>query len=321
VHWGFLFFGSADRPIANLIIRRSAYLLFMTRAGFVTLVGRPNAGKSTLLNRLIGQKLSIVSPKPQSTRDRVVGILTKDDAQLVLLDTPGLLDPQYELQRTMRAVARGAIEDADAVLHLIDATEPQMDSLVVAAGLDAPPKAPVIIAFNKIDRLKRDALAALAASHPDAIQISAANGDGIETLVTRLAALLPESPFLYDAEDVSTQHLRYFVAELIRETALEQLEDEIPYSVAVGIEEFREDRSPVYIRAVVYLERDSQKRIFIGTGGSRIKDIGKAARQKIERLVGATIYLDLWVKVLPNWRKDPSALARLGYHIPDKQKR
>jgi GTPase len=299
----------------------------MTRAGFVTLVGRPNAGKSTLLNRLIGQKLSIVSPKPQSTRDRVVGILTEGESQMVLLDTPGLLDPQYELQRTMRAVATRAIEDADAILYLIDATAATAataaaaDSLMTAAGLDAPPKAPVVVAFNKIDRLKPDARRALTEAHPDAAMISAAKGTGIDGLFARLSALLPESPFLYDAEDVSTQHLRYFVAELIRETALEQLDDEVPYSVAVAIEEFREDRAPVYIRAVVYLERESQKRIFIGSGGARIRDIGKAARQKVEQLIGASAYLDLWVKVMPNWRKDPGALARLGYHIPEKQKR
>jgi GTP-binding protein Era len=293
----------------------------MTRAGFVTVVGRPNAGKSTLLNRLIGQKLSIVSPKPQSTRDRVVGILTRDDAQMILLDTPGLLDPQYELQRTMRAVARGAIEEADAVLYLVDATEPRLDSLAEAAGLTAPPKAPVIVAFNKVDRLRADARAALQAANPDAVLISAANGDGLDTLLGRLSSLLPESPFLYDPEDVSTQHLRYFVAELIRETALEQLEDEVPYSVAVEIEEFREDRSPVYIRAVVYLERESQKRIFIGTKGTKIRDIGKAARQKVEQLIGAPAYLDLWVKVLPNWRKNPGALTRLGYHVPQDQRR
>lgn len=293
----------------------------MTRAGFVTLVGRPNAGKSTLLNRLIGQKLSIVSPKPQSTRDRVVGILTRDDAQMILLDTPGLLDPEYELQRTMSAVARAAIEDADVILHLVDATEMKVDSLIDAAGLTASPRAPVIVAFNKIDRVKGDNRETLRGLHPGAAFISASNGEGIDALVTRIASMIPEGPFLYDPEDVSTQHLRYFVAELVRETALEQLDDEVPYSVAVEIEEFREDRSPVYIRAVVYLERESQKRIFIGAKGSKIRDIGKAARQKVEQLVGSPVFLDLWVKVLPNWRKNPGALSRLGYHVPQDKRR
>jgi GTP-binding protein Era len=293
----------------------------MTRAGFVTLVGRPNAGKSTLLNRLVGQKLSIVSPKPQSTRDRVVGILTKDEGQMVLLDTPGLLDPQYELQRTMRSVARAAIADADVILHLVDATEMKIDSLTAAAGLSESPRAPIIVAFNKIDRVKGEAREAVQGLHAGAALISATTGEGVDALLERIAAMLPESPFLYDADDVSTQHLRYFAAELIRETALEQLEDEVPYSVAVEIEEFREARTPVYIRAVVHLERESQKRIFIGAKGTKIREIGKAARQKVEELVGSPVYLDLWVKVLPNWRKDPGALTRLGYHVPQDQRR
>jgi GTPase len=293
----------------------------MTRAGIVTLVGKPNAGKSTLLNRLIGQKLSIVSPKPQSTRDRVVGILTRDNVQMILHDTPGLLDPQYDLQRAMRAVSLAAIDDADVILHLIDATQPSLESLVAAAKLPSQPRAPVITAFNKIDRLSTAALDDLRNEQPGAALISAANGDGIDRLLARLAEALPESPFYYASEDISTQQTRYFVAELIRETALEQLDDEVPYSVAVEIEEFREDRDPVYIRAVVHVERESQKRIFIGSGGTMIRDIGRAARQKIESLVGSPVYLDLWVKVLPNWRKTPSALSRFGYHLPKEHSR
>jgi GTPase len=288
----------------------------MTRAGIVTLVGKPNAGKSTLLNRLIGQKLSIVSPKPQSTRDRVVGILTRDDVQMILHDTPGLLDPQYDLHRAMRAVSLTAIENADVILHLIDATEPSFESLVAAARLPSQPRAPIITAFNKIDRLGPIDLERLRNEQPGAAYISAANGDGIPNVVSRLAESLPDSPFLYPEDDISTQQTRYFVAELVRETALEQLEDEVPYSVAVEIEEFREDRTPVYIRAVVYVERESQKRIFIGSGGSKIREIGRVARTKIELFIGSPVYLDLWVKVLPNWRKSPSALSRLGYHLP-----
>jgi GTP-binding protein Era len=293
----------------------------MTRAGIVTLVGKPNAGKSTLLNRLIGQKLSIVSPKPQSTRDRVVGILTRDDVQMVLFDTPGLLDPHYDLQRAMRAVSRTAIDDADVILHLVDATEPSFESLVAAAGLPNQPRAPIITAFNKADRVSPANLNTLRNDQPGASFISAANGDGIVKLLARLTESLPESPFLYPEDDVSTQQVRYFAAELVRETALEQLDDEVPYSVAVEIEEFREDRTPVYIRAVVYVERESQKRIFIGSGGTKIRDIGRGARAKIEALIGSSIYLDLWVKVLPNWRKTPSALSRLGYHVPQDQRR
>jgi GTP-binding protein Era len=293
----------------------------MSHTGIVTLIGRPNAGKSTLLNRLIGQKLSIVSPKPQSTRDRVVGILTRDDVQMILHDTPGLLDPEYELHRSMRAVSLTAIDDADILLHLIDATESRFEPLAAAARLRSEPRAPIITAFNKIDRLSSNDLDSLKRLHANAAFISATRGDGIASLLSRLGELLPLNPFLYPEDDISTQQTRYFVAELIRETALEQLNEEVPYSVAVEVEEFREDRSPIYIRAVVHVERESQKRIFIGSSGSKIREIGRVSRSKIEPLVGSSVYLDLWVKVLPNWRKSPSALARLGYHLPKEIER
>jgi GTP-binding protein Era len=157
----------------------------------------------------------------------------------------------------------------------------------------------------------------MSARMPDAALVSATTGEGIEALVARLASLLPESPFLYPEDELSTQTVRFFAAELVRETAFEQLEEELPYGVACVIEEFRESQTPVYIRAVLHVERDSQKRILIGSGGRRIRDIGRDARRKIETLVGSPVYLDLWVKVLPNWRRNPSALARLGYTIPE----
>ena len=291
----------------------------MTRAGIVTVAGKPNAGKSTLLNRLIGQKLAIVSPKPQSTRDRVVGIRTEGDTQMVILDTPGLLHPTYALQRAMRSTALDALRDADVIIHVVDATEDDRDPLHVAAGLAAPPAAPVITALNKVDLLsaaQRERLAAAA----EVQLISAANGDGIPELLARAGSHLPESPFLYPEDEISTQHLRFFASELIRETALEQLSDEIPYSVACEIEEFREDRKPVYIRAVLHVERDSQKRILIGAKGQRIRAIGQTARVKIERLIEQPVYLDLWVKVLANWRKNAHALARFGYKLQEERK-
>ena len=292
----------------------------MTRAGIVTVAGKPNAGKSTLLNRIIGQKLAIVSPKPQSTRDRVVGIRTEGDTQMVLLDTPGLLHPKYALQRAMRATALEALRDADVIIHVVDATEPEREPLHVAAGLDSPPRAPIITALNKVDLLKGPQRERVAAEE-HAQLISAANGDGIPELLARAATFLPESPFLYPEDEISTQHLRFFVSELVRETALEQLSDEIPYSVACEIEEFREDRQPVYIRAVLHVERDSQKRILIGSGGQRVRSIGQAARVKIERLLEQPVYLDLWVKVLANWRKNAGALARFGYKLQEERKR
>ena len=287
-----------------------------TRAGIVTVVGKPNAGKSTLLNRLVGQKLSIVSPKPQSTRDRIVGILTDGETQIILFDTPGLLEPRYALQHAMRATALHALADADVIVYVVDATGDAPEPIETAAALDRPPAAPVLVALNKVDRLADADRERLRARYPDAVLLSATRGDGVPDLLRAVTDRLPASPFLYPADDVSTQSLRFFVAELVRETALEQLDEEVPYSIACEVEEFREERRPVYIRAVIYVERESQKRILIGDKGSRIRDIGRAARVKVEELVGSPVYLDLWVKVLANWRKNERAMQRFGYRIP-----
>jgi GTPase len=286
----------------------------MPRAGIVTVAGKPNVGKSTLLNRIVGQKLSITSPKPQSTRDRIVGIYTGDDTQLVILDTPGLLNPKYPLQEAMRSTAVRALDEADVIVYLADATEGLPPPLAEAAGLTAPPTAPVIVALNKSDALpssRRDELLL----NDNVVLVSALTGDGVSELMARVAEHLPESPFLYPEDDISTQPVRFFVAELVRETVLEQLHDEVPYSVAVQIEEYREGRSPLYIRAVIYVERDSQKAIIIGSKGAQIRKLGESARKKIETLVGEKVYLDLWVKVLANWRKNPGSLSRFGYQL------
>ena len=289
----------------------------MTRSGFVAVVGRPNVGKSTLLNRLVGQKLAITSPKPQSTRDRITGIITLGDTQLVLVDTPGLMDPGVPLQHAMRASALQALRDADVILHLVDASERGSESLTELAGMNSAPRAPTVVARTKVDLLTPEQRTELQKESKDQILVSAVSGLGIDDLQARLSALLPEGPFLYPEDDVSTQHLRFFAAELVRETTLEQLSDEIPHAIACSIEEFREDRNPMYIRAIVYVERDSQKRIVIGHEGARIREIGRAARLKIEELVASPVYLDLWVKVLPNWRRDRDALRRLGYVLPE----
>ena len=287
----------------------------MQRAGIVTVAGRPNAGKSTLLNRLVGQKLSITSSKPQSTRDRVVGIRTVGETQMVILDTPGLLEPRYELQKVMRSTALHALRDADVVVYVVDATEGTPQPLDVAAQLPSPVKAHVLTVFNKIDRVREADRAAVLQQTPSALALSALTGEGIDALLSAIEERLPESPFLYPDDDISTQSLRFFAAELIRETALDQLDEEVPYSIACEIEEFREDRTPVYIRATIYVERDSQKRILIGEKGGRIREIGRAARVKIERLIDCAVYLDLWVKVLANWRRDSRALERFGYRM------
>jgi GTP-binding protein Era len=288
----------------------------MTKAGIVTVAGAPNSGKSTLLNRIVGAKLAITSKKPQSTRDRIVGIRTDDSMQMIVFDTPGLLEPKYELQKVMRAAALRALHDADVIVYVVDATHGSPVALTEAAGLVKQPRAPVIVALNKIDLLRKSERTSLANDNTSqSILISATRGDNVHRLVEMISEKLPESPFLYPADEISTQSQRFFVAELVRETVLEQLHDEIPYSVACAVEEFREDRNPVYIRAVIYVERDSQKRIIIGAGGSRIKDIGRASRTKVEEFVGNPVYLDLWVKVAANWRKSASALERFGYHL------
>ncbi|HEX8849903.1 MAG TPA: GTPase Era [Gemmatimonadaceae bacterium] len=293
----------------------------MTRAGIVTVVGKPNAGKSTFLNRVVGQKLSIVSAKPQSTRDRIVGIVSDDQTQMIVFDTPGLLNPRYALHRAMRATALEALADADVVVYLADATEGPAPALTVAADLEHGPAAPVLRVYNKVDAIDAARRAELVEATPDARFISALTGEGIGELLEVVKASLPESPFLYDAEDVSTQSMRFFAAELVRESALEQLDEEVPYSLACEVEEFREARTPVYIRAVLYVERESQKRILIGAKGARIRAIGQSARAKIEALVGQPVYLDLWVKVLANWRKNARAMQRFGYRIPEEKSR
>ncbi len=286
----------------------------MPKAGIVTVVGKPNVGKSTLLNRIVGEKLSITSPKPQSTRDRVVGIYSTEDAQMVILDTPGLLNPRYALQEAMRETALRALDDADVVVYLGDANDGVPEPIEQAASLKKPIAAPVIVALNKADSLpaaRREQLTA----DPSLHLVSALTGEGIQELMSVVSEKLPESPFLYTTDEISTQPVRFFVGELVRETVLEQLHDEVPYSVAVQVEEYREDRSPLYIRAVIYVERDSQKAIIIGAKGAQIKRIGESARRKIETFAGSQVYLDLWIKVLANWRKNRGSLSRFGYQL------
>jgi len=289
----------------------------MTRAGIVTVAGFPNAGKSTLLNRLVGEKLAITSAKAQSTRHRIVGIRTEGEAQMVILDTPGLLEPRDTLHSAMRNAALTAVRDADVLVHVVDATGAIPESFQGAAQLNAPPRARVILALNKVDLLTPERQDVLRTLYPSAVFCAATMGDGIDTLVAAITAALPISPYLYPDDEISTQPVRFFCAEFVRETALEQLGDELPHALACEIEEYREGSSPLYIRAVLHVERDSQKRIVIGANGQQIKKLGRAAREKIERFVGQPVYLDLWVKVLANWRRNRSAVRRLGYGDPE----
>jgi GTP-binding protein Era len=232
---------------------------------------------------------------------------------MVFLDTPGLLEPEYELHARMRKRALQAIADADVVVYVHDATLGAPKALAELAGLGKTPRAPVIVALNKVDQLTSPQVTAMLARVPDSVAVSAVAGTGVDALVARVASLLPEGPFLYPPDELSTQPVRFFAAELVRETALEQLDDEVPYAVACVIEEFREERTPVYIRATLLVERESQKRILIGAKGSRIRSLGTAARARIEALTGTAVYLDLWVKVQPHWRRDAHVLDRLGY--------
>jgi GTPase len=281
----------------------------MPRFGTVVLAGLPNVGKSTLLNALVGEHLAITSPKPQSTRLPVLGLLTEDDSQFVFTDSPGLLEPAYPLQSAMRATALRALGGADVIAYLHPLAEFPAPPFATVARLATPPRAPVVTVYTKAD------LVAPAArpGEPDGVVVSATTREGLETLLERLRAQLPEGPFHYAADAMATQPTRFFAAEFIREAAFELLEEELPYSIAVEIDEFRESRRPVYIRAVVYVERDSQKGIVIGDGGRTIKALGVAARAKIEALLGTQVFLELHVKVLPKWRRHAASLKRLGY--------
>ena len=293
-----------------------------TRAGLVALVGRPNVGKSTLMNALLGQKLSIVTSREQTTRERVLGILTEDGVQMIFVDTPGLLEPRYLLHESMVSEAVTAVMDADVVLLLLDPTRddvPASDEVLDRLRSRGPS---LHVAVNKVDivddaSVQRRVEWSRRTLHIEPHRISAETGEGLRELRAALEEGLPASPYLYPEEDLAAQPVRFFVAELIRETIFEEYEEEIPYSTVVGIEEYRESEDPVYIRAEIYVDRRSQKGILIGKGGRALKQLGRRARSKIEAFTGSRVYLDLWVKTLPGWRKKPESLRRLGYHVPD----
>lgn len=296
-----------------------------TRAGFVAIIGLPNVGKSTLLNRFLGSKLSIVTAAAQTTRERIVGIDTRGDTQIVFMDTPGLVDPAYLLHYSMLDTIARTIEDADVVVLLVDGTRsppaiaPELTGRLRALG-DR-----FLVAISKVDAsLPREVVLLREWSRDqfdrDPIAISAETGSGVDELYSAIAARLPASPFLYPEDDISTQTVRFFVAELVRETIFEQFEQEIPYSSIVKVEEFREDDDPILIRASVFVERPSQKGIVIGKGGTAIRDLGSASRTKIEAFLGRRVFLELRVKVLPKWRKNPLELTRLGFQLPPDER-
>ena len=292
------------------------------RAGFVSLLGRPNAGKSTLLNRLVGQKLAIVSPRPQTTRNRITGILHRPDAQVVFVDTPGLHAGGGKLGEFMLKTARRAVEDVDAVCLVVDATDRAApDDLVLAPLRDFGGVA--VCALNKIDLMPKPALLPLLerwrAAHPfqDLVPISAADGTNCDRLLGVLVAALPEHPPFFPADATSDQPETFWAAEVIREQIFHFTHQEVPYATAVRVEELADRRDPerLYIRATIFVEQDSQKGIVIGQRGAMLKRIGTGARRELEAFFGVPVFLDLHVQVRHNWRKDERALREFGFRL------
>lgn len=294
------------------------------RAGFVAIVGLPNVGKSTLLNAFLGERLAAVTPRAQTTQRRLLGIHSDETSQAVFIDTPGLLEPRYTLHRSMREEALSALDDADLVLAVADAGfEPSLDW---AGEFAHSIRVPKLLCLNKIDRVEVSARETLRARFAGGgwdgvFGTCATRGDGVPELLEALSARLPESPPLYPVDELSDAPVRHFVAEMIRETCLEELADEVPYAVAIRIEEFRVRKGgrPTYIEAVIHVERESQKGIVVGAGGRTIRKLGSRSRRKIERFLDGQVYLRLRVKVLPNWRKKTHHLRVLGFRVPARE--
>lgn len=291
------------------------------RSGFVALVGRPNVGKSTLMNALVGEKVAIVTAKPQTTRNRIHGILTDATRQIVFIDTPGIHKPRTRLGTYMVEVARQALAEVDVVLYVVDGSAPVGSGDQEIAGYFKELKTPVVLAVNKVDALTReetvlalDRYAALA-DFAEVVPISALTRANLSTLLDVLTKYLPAGPQFYPADMVTDQPERFAVAELIREQVMQLTRDEVPHAVAVDVEEMeeRQEKNLVYIRANIYVEKDSQKRILIGKGGAMLKAIGQSARASIEVLLGMRVFLDLWVKVKKDWRDAEGTLRELGF--------
>ncbi len=289
------------------------------RSGFVAIFGRPNAGKSTFLNRVLGQKIAIVTPKPQTTRRQLLGIRTSADSQIIFIDTPGYHRADGPLNQRMVKSALRALPDADVVLWMVDAGR-GLDDLEVEIARRLPANKKTVVAINKIDLVRKpdllpmlERLSALAAG-ASLVPISALNGDGVDAVLARLEEVLPLGPRYYGGETLTDQSERSLAAEIIREKAMLLTQKEIPYAVAVTVDSFAEkpEKGLVVIAATIHVERDSQKGILIGRGGGKLRAIGASARRDIERLVGARVYLELFVRVQSNWTKRPSTHEDFG---------
>ncbi|WP_126455465.1 GTPase Era [Sulfuriflexus mobilis] len=291
-----------------------------TRCGYIALVGRPNVGKSTLLNRLIGQKLCITSRKPQTTRHRIMGIKTTNDVQYVFVDTPGMhVDNKHAMNRYLNRAATTTILDVDVIVFVIEAGGWTKDDELVLEKLKQA-DAPVVLAVNKVDRLtNKEALLPLLAdlnekmSFKDIIPLSATKGINIDVLEQQLATMLPHSEFFFAEDQITDRSMRFVAAELIREKLIRRLGKELPYALTVEIEEYKQDDGVLTIGAVIWVERPGQKAIVIGKGGAMLKEIGRQSREELEKMLETKVFVRLWVKVREGWSDDERALRSLGY--------
>lgn len=291
----------------------------MKKTGFIAIVGRPNVGKSTLLNALLGEKISIVSKKPQTTRNRITGILTEGENQFVFLDTPGMHKPKTSLGTYMVKAINGAVSDVDGAILVTDAgyepgdIEKKLLSKLKSLSL------PVILVLNKTDLSSPEGIAktitaySALGDYASVVPMSALKNDGVKIVLSEVEKILPEGEWIFPEDELTDQPERQIASEVIREKILRTCDDEIPHGCAVVIEEFTEGRELIKIRAEIYCERESHKRILIGKNGSNLKTIGSYAREDLEKFFGVKIYLDLWVRVRENWRDKPSAVSDFGY--------
>lgn len=284
------------------------------KSGFVALVGRPNVGKSSLMNTFVGQKITIISDKPQTTRNQIRGILTGTEYQIIWMDTPGIHKPLHKLGVKMNDAARSAVGSVDLVLWVLDAGQGYTKADQYIAQELAGLKVPVMVVWNKLDLVEGE-LEKEISGFSEVYQVSAQTGAGINELLDAVVARLPEGPSYYPEDMVTDHPERYIVGELIREQLLKHTEEEIPHSVAVQVETMKErDNGMIFIEALIYVERDSQKGIVIGAKGERLKEIGREARENIEALLDAKVFLNLWVKVRKNWRNNLNSLKEFGYN-------
>ena len=291
------------------------------KCGFISILGRPNVGKSTLFNALLGDKIAIVSEKPQTTRDRILGVKNVDGGQLIFLDTPGIHEGGSKLNERMVSMAVATGRDGDVLLFLVEASDPNLkqDQRMMATVRESH-GAPLLI-INKIDLVRKEKLLPMIDQyqhlHPfkEIIPLSALTGEGIDVLIRNILKYLPESDPLYPEDMITDKTERFIVSEMIREKVIQRAYQEVPYSTAVTIESFKEhaEKGLVVIQGTIHVERDSQRKILIGKGGQKLKTVGEAARKDVEAFLGRRVFLELWVKVDKNWTQDPRALDRLGY--------